>query len=432
MEANLRSRAGGVEARTAARERRGRAACSGDVARARSADGVRAARPGDRRPRLGRLPALCPARGRRRRRRRAHRCHGRRRRVGRSPAAQSSCAGSWTSAGQLGRASNRSRPSSTTIVVRAELDRHAGPTNPGKRIDYSRFTATIVDRRTGARRGFVRWFDTAQVLTWKIEGGSQGVILPERLPGGWTFTPTMAWANVQAYQFATQAAKTLEPDEPFAGLAGACSGRPRRRRRSLQMAQGRGAAAVGRTRGVGRRGSRRPGRRAGARGRVDAPRGRSGARGGAVVNEPGCDNLHWLDGSDVPRLLRPARPLLRDQRVQCLQLVVAVLGKLVVRALQRPGRVLLLHGVQPGLLWRRRRSGQAATAERVVAAAGRWPAASVRSSARHARRGEGAAPRVRHDRAAGSEAGDDRMGRCGGVLAWLIGVIVLGLELAGA
>ena len=205
--------------------------------------------------------------------------------------------GRGPSAGQLAARVQRVETEFDSILVRAELDQHTRPDKPGKRIDYSRFTATIVDRQTGARRGFVRWFDTAQVLTWKIEGGSQGVILPHRLPGGWTFTPTMAWANVQAYQFATQAAKTLDSVEPLAGLAGASLGRPGAPTPFLQLARAvaplpSAALAV-----------------SGAAVRsvmADVPaldggwmRGWSfGARGGTtVVNEPGCDNLHWLDGS---------------------------------------------------------------------------------------------------------------------------------------
>src|SRR5690606_3718653 len=73
-----------------------------------------------------------------------------------------------------------------------------------RRIDYSRFTARVTDRTTGRDKGFIRWFDTAQAVTWKIEGGGEGVNLAERLREGWTFTPTMAWANVQAYYFATR------------------------------------------------------------------------------------------------------------------------------------------------------------------------------------------------------------------------------------
>jgi hypothetical protein len=203
-----------------------------------------------------------------------------------------------TSAGQLAARVEQVETEFDEVVVRAELDRHAQPERAGKRVDYSRFTATIHDRRTGARRGFVRWFDTAQVLTWKIEGGSQGVILPERMRGGWTFTPSMAWANVQAYQFATQAAKTLDPGEPFAGAASGLPGAGTGIAPFAQIARAvaplpSAALAV-----------------SGAMARTvlsDVPAlngswGRGWTFGGraakaTAVNEPGCDNLHWLDGS---------------------------------------------------------------------------------------------------------------------------------------
>jgi hypothetical protein len=205
--------------------------------------------------------------------------------------------GRGLSAGQLRARVEQVETEFESLIVRAELDQHVRPTTPGKRVDYSRFTATIVDRQTGARRGFVRWFDTAQVLTWKIEGGSQGVILPDRLPGGWTFTPTMAWANVQAYQFVTQAARTLDAAEPFAGVAGAVPGTPGMPRPFLQIAGAVAplpAAALAVSGAlVGNVVSDVPAFDGGWM-RAWSFRGRGGA---ALVNEPGCDNLHWLDGS---------------------------------------------------------------------------------------------------------------------------------------
>jgi hypothetical protein len=200
--------------------------------------------------------------------------------------------GRGTSAGQLAARVERVETEFDEIVVRAELDRHARPKKPGPKVDYSRFTATITDRRTGARRGFVRWFDTAQVLTWKIEGGSQGVVLPERMRGGWTFTPTMAWANVQAYQFVTQAAKTLEPIEPFAaaGLVGRRAITP-----FTQMARAVAplpSAALAISGALARNVLPDMPDLNGAWARRWSLTGTA-----AVVNEPGCDNLHWLDGS---------------------------------------------------------------------------------------------------------------------------------------
>ena len=187
------------------------------------------------------------------------------------------------------------------IVVRATIDRHARRSS-GARIDYSKFTATIQDARTGARRGFVRWFDTAQVLTWKIEGGSQGVVLPERLRGGWTFTPTMAWANVQAYQFATQAARALPSGDPFARAMRGLFERPANAAPLGQVARAIAPVTplpalawstldggLGLSRGVPRS--------ADATHLPGVTTARAAAGGVGRLNDEGCDRLHWLDGS---------------------------------------------------------------------------------------------------------------------------------------
>ena len=173
------------------------------------------------------------------------------------------------------------------IVVRAALDKHEKRPSR-RRIDYSRFTASIHDARSGAQKGFVRWFDTAQVLTWKIEGGSQGVVMPDRLPGGWTFTPTMAWANVQAYQFATQAAQSLDQAQPFAALL------PRRAQPIALLARAVAPAPAFALSAMGM--SQAPPIVSDSLARVAGWAGAS--FGGTMrVNETGCDNLHWLDGS---------------------------------------------------------------------------------------------------------------------------------------
>jgi hypothetical protein len=198
------------------------------------------------------------------------------------------------SAGQLSARVQRVETEFGDLVVRAELDTHVRAKAPGRRVDYSKFTATILEARTGARRGFVRWFDTAQVLTWKIEGGSQGVILPERLRGGWTFTPTMAWANVQAYQFATQATRTLDPVDPAAGAFAGLFARPA----ATPLARVAWAVAP------------LPAATLAVSGPIaravlpDMPtlngiwlRPWQFMGAAAAANEPGCDNLHWLDGS---------------------------------------------------------------------------------------------------------------------------------------
>lgn len=196
--------------------------------------------------------------------------------------------GRGSSAGQIAARAVAVETEFDHLVVRAELDRHVRRPST-RRVDYSRFTAAIRDKRTGAARGVVRWFDTAQVLTWKIEGGSSGVILPERMRGGWTFTPTMAWANVQAYQFATQVAREVAPVDA-APLAAAMRNVLAPRASSAPLAQ-----LVRYT----------PGLDLVAPGAIsDTPWPSAPLRapwrfggGGVAFNEEGCDNLHWLDGS---------------------------------------------------------------------------------------------------------------------------------------
>lgn len=159
--------------------------------------------------------------------------------------------------------------------MRATLDEHTRTSVPGKRVDYSKFTTRVVDRATGKDLGFIRWFDTAQVLTWKIEGGGSGVVLPERLRGGWTFTPSMAWANVQAFYFATRPEHTPAA-EPQALRLGDLFAAP-----AAQPALGQ-VAWLGPVAGLSQ----------------TLPWRRPLAAWGApalAVNEPGCDNLHWLD-----------------------------------------------------------------------------------------------------------------------------------------
>ena len=206
--------------------------------------------------------------------------------------------GRGPSAGQLVARVQRVETEFDSIIVRAELDRHTRPDTPGKRIDYSRFTATIVDRQTGARRGFVRWFDTAQVLTWKIEGGSQGVILPDRTP--WRLDlhadhGVGQRAGVPVRDPGREDARARQ-SHLLVWLARRWAGRARRRRSCSW-------------RGPWRRCPRPHSRCREPRFALSCPTCRRSMAGGCadgrsalavrttVVNEPGCDNLHWLDGS---------------------------------------------------------------------------------------------------------------------------------------
>ncbi len=84
------------------------------------------------------------------------------------------------------------------MVVIAERDRH-GRTH--ENVSYSTFTARLLSVSTGREIGFVRWFARARVVTWKFPDGAEGVIMESRVPGGFTFNPSMAWANVQATLF---------------------------------------------------------------------------------------------------------------------------------------------------------------------------------------------------------------------------------------
>jgi hypothetical protein len=184
------------------------------------------------------------------------------------------------SAAQLAARIRRVRTTFPEVDITATLDVHDRAASK-RRVDYSKFTARVKDRRTGRDRGFIRWFDTAQVVTWKIEGGGAGVILPDRLPEGWTFTPTMAWANVQAYYFATRP-QHVDPGAPVARRLGDLFGRP-----GPQSALGQVAWLSG----VSELSQALPWRTA-------LPAfGALGAAAAMAFNEPGCDNLHWLDST---------------------------------------------------------------------------------------------------------------------------------------
>jgi hypothetical protein len=102
--------------------------------------------------------------------------------------------------------------------------------------------------------GRSRWYPEEQVYVWSIPGLTIGYIDPVQLKdiGGWTFTPDLAWTNVQTYAFhyfhtlvATQGfvSEAQEPSPPWLARV------------------------------------------------IDA------IAPTVHANEPGCDGLHWLDGS---------------------------------------------------------------------------------------------------------------------------------------
>jgi hypothetical protein len=186
--------------------------------------------------------------------------------------------GRGVSAAQLAAKIRGVRTTFPEVEVAATLDVHER-TATKRRVDYSKFTARVTDRRTGRSTGFLRWFDTAQVVTWKIDGGGSGVIMPDRLPEGWTFTPTMAWANVQAYYFATRP-QHVDVGGPVARRLGDLFGRPGAPSALGQVAWLSGVAGLSQA----------------LPWRTTLPAfGALGAAAAVAFNEPGCDNLHWLD-----------------------------------------------------------------------------------------------------------------------------------------
>jgi hypothetical protein len=105
--------------------------------------------------------------------------------------------------------------------------------------------------RDGTELGIVNWFPENQVLIWNLPGLTKGYIAPEHLKdyGGWPFAPDMAWLNLQASAFHHYKAQIQQ--KGF--VAKAQPGWPAR---ILQFL---------------------------------AP--------SLSADEPGCDYLHWLDGT---------------------------------------------------------------------------------------------------------------------------------------
>lgn len=131
------------------------------------------------------------------------------------------------------------------------------------------FVAALYER-TGKRAGLVAWFERGQRLEWSFPGRTQGALSAEnieryengRLVRGWPFKPDFGWAAIQAYGFAMLYSETASWNQRLAqvnGSAGVCSP------------------------GGGRRG---------VLGSIwnlfEHP---------LYANDPGCDRLHWLDGS---------------------------------------------------------------------------------------------------------------------------------------
>ena len=83
----------------------------------------------------------------------------------------------------------------------------------GWKIAQSTFTARVFDAG-GRQVGVLRWFDRERTLTWSFPNGRRGTALESRVPGGFKFTPTMAWANVQGLAFLRHSARPAPPKIP--------------------------------------------------------------------------------------------------------------------------------------------------------------------------------------------------------------------------
>ena len=105
--------------------------------------------------------------------------------------------------------------------------------------------------QAGTEIGTLNWFPSAGLLTWDLPGLTRGFIAPEHLKdfGGWPFAPDLHWLNLQAFAF----------------------------HHYKLLIQSRGFVAQGP--------SNWPGRVI----QFFAPTLRA--------DEPGCDDLHWLDGT---------------------------------------------------------------------------------------------------------------------------------------
>jgi len=115
------------------------------------------------------------------------------------------------------------------LVAVATLERHEAPERP--KTAYATFTSRVVNV-DGQELGFVRWFAQPRVVTWAFASGERGVAPEWRIPGGFGFTPTLAWANVQGAWFARVQPRKARPGAraPRATPAGGRDGTPSERR----------------------------------------------------------------------------------------------------------------------------------------------------------------------------------------------------------
>jgi hypothetical protein len=110
----------------------------------------------------------------------------------------------------------------------------------------------------GVEVGEMAWVPAEKLLMWNFKGLTKGMVNEETLrkvsSGGWTFQPTMAWANVQALAFYTFHSRLAKEG---VGSAARSQSEPKGWLQKVSE-------------------------------RVVQP---------VAANAPGCDGLHWLDGS---------------------------------------------------------------------------------------------------------------------------------------
>lgn len=135
----------------------------------------------------------------------------------------------------------------STKTVRKSVSRHAAL--PGRVVSGEVLVTRLI--RNGTDLGVANWYPGSQILMWNLPGLTKGYIGPEHMKqfGGWPFVPDMAWLNLQVTAF--QHYKTQIQKKGFVA-----SREPTWSDRLLQFV---------------------------------APT--------LQANEPGCDDLHWLDGS---------------------------------------------------------------------------------------------------------------------------------------
>lgn len=128
----------------------------------------------------------------------------------------------------------------------------------GKSVSGDVLVTTV--SKNGARVGVANYFVNERIYAWKMPGVAEGLISTAHLTpryGGWLFTPDMTWMNLQALGFyewglAKPAATTR--------AASACVVKPTLLQRLANLVSPAVHAA-------------------------------------GVKDDPGCDDLHWLDGS---------------------------------------------------------------------------------------------------------------------------------------